>query len=485
VPLSPGDKLGPYEILAPIGAGGMGEVYRARDTRLKRDVALKVLPDTFARDPERMARFEREAELLASLNHPNIASIYGVEGRALVMEFVDGQTLPSPLSIETAIGDARQIADALEYAHERGVIHRDLKPANIKVTADGAVKLLDFGLAKSLEAHPAPSIDPDNSPTLTLGHTHVGVILGTAAYMSPEQASGSPADRRADIWSFGAVLYEMLAGKRAFQGESTSDTLATVLKIDPDWSALPADTPAVVRHLLQRCLTKNRKQRLQAIGEARILLERPDLSRDVQGAANVLAPSRSRFHYAGWISAALTTAVAAVALWGWLRPTPAPPRPIVRMSTPLAVAHVPGAIAFSPDGSRMAFVGGPTPGQIHVRIMDQIDATPLAGTTGAAFLSFSPDGQQISFLQRDPRSQLRKVSLAGGLPQTLTDVGDRIAPPTPTWAEDGHIYFSNDGVLTRIPATGGKPAIIAKPDDKTGLFGYAGPPPRPSRPMMR
>ena len=231
MPLSAGDKLGIYEILALIGAGGMGEVYGARDTKLKRDVALKVLPDAFARDPDRMARFQREAEVLASLNHPHIAHIYGVEDRALVMELVEGEALSGPLPIETAVDYAKQIADALEYAHERGVIHRDLKPANVKVTPEGTVKLLDFGLAKAIE-DPGPSAsDPSNSPTLTLGATHIGVILGT---MSPEQASGKTADRRADIWSFGAVLYEMLAGKKAFHGESASDTLATVLKLDPD-----------------------------------------------------------------------------------------------------------------------------------------------------------------------------------------------------------------------------------------------------------
>src|SRR3984957_1228396 len=267
MPPKPGTKLGPYEILAPIGAGGMGEVYRARDTKLKREVALKILPDYFAGDPGRMARFQREAEVLASLNHAHIAQIYGVEEGALVMELVEGETLPSRLPIETALNYARQIAEGLEYAHERGVIHRDLKPGNIKVTPDGTVKLLDFGLAKAIEDPVASGDNPEHSPTLTLGVTRVGVILGTAAYMSPEQASGRIADRRADIWGFGAVLYEMLAGKRAFAGESVPDTLATVLKVDPTWAALPRSTPASIRTLVKRCLEKDRKKRLQAMGE--------------------------------------------------------------------------------------------------------------------------------------------------------------------------------------------------------------------------
>src|SRR5215467_8288315 len=225
----------------------MGEVYRARDLKLKRAVALKVLPEAFASDPSRMLRFQREAEVLASLNHPNIAHIYGVEEQALVMELVEGETLSGPLPIETAIQYARQIAEALEYAHERGVIHRDLKPANIKMTTEGTIKLLDFGLAKATEDPASASEDPSNSPTLTLGATSVGVIMGTAAYMSPEQAIGKPADRRADIWSFGAMLYEMLSGKKAFEGESVSDTLASVIKLEPDWSALPQDTPASIQ----------------------------------------------------------------------------------------------------------------------------------------------------------------------------------------------------------------------------------------------
>src|ERR1700735_2528418 len=255
-PLSAGIKLGAYEILAPIGAGGMGEVYRARDTRLKRDVALKVLPDSFAGNPERMARFRREAEVLASLNHPNIAQIYGVEERALVMELVPGKSLKGPVPLQTALDYAKQIADALEAAHEKGIVHRDLKPANIMITPDGVVKVLDFGLAAVAVRQSSDLSNPVNSPTLTISPTRAGMILGTAGYMSPEQARGKPVDKRADIWAFGVVLFEMLMGRPLFEGETISDTLAQVLTKEPDW----AHVPAKVRRLLQACLQKDSKQ---------------------------------------------------------------------------------------------------------------------------------------------------------------------------------------------------------------------------------
>src|SRR6202142_4082710 len=257
MPLSAGTRLGPYEIVAPIGAGGMGEVYKAKDTKLDREVAIKVLPAALAQDPERLARFEREAKVLASLNHPNIAQIYGIEDRALVMELVEGQTLQGPLPLETALNYARQIADALEAAHEKNIIHRDLKPANIMITPAGVVKVLDFGLASV-----AQSSDPSssaNSPTLTISPTRAGMILGTAGYMSPEQARGKPVDKRADIWAFGVVLFEMLTGKPLFAGETISDTLAAVIKEEPDWTRVPVK----VRRLLQACLQKDPKQRLQ------------------------------------------------------------------------------------------------------------------------------------------------------------------------------------------------------------------------------
>src|SRR6516225_3826421 len=298
--LAPGFRLGSYEIVAPLGKGGMGEVYRARDTKLKRDVALKVLPDAFARDPGRMLRFQREAKVLASLNHPNIAHIYGVEERALVMELVEGESPKGPLPFEDAWKIALQIADALEYAHEKGVVHRDLKPANVKVTPDGVVKLLDFGLAKAFSETPdASSSDPENSPTITLGATVAGTVLGTAAYMSPEQAKGKKVDKRADIWSWGVVLYELLTGERLFKGGDATDTLAQVLTKEPPLERVPPQ----VRKLLRRCLEKDPKGRLRDIGDARDLLEAP-------AAPSTPTPSRSHFGIISAVAAVLLMAVA-------------------------------------------------------------------------------------------------------------------------------------------------------------------------------
>jgi serine/threonine-protein kinase len=407
MPLDTGTRFGPYEILTPIGVGGMGEVYRAKDTRLKREVALKVLPESFARDRERMDRFQREAEVLASLNHPNIATIYGVEERALAMELVEGETLRGPLPVDTALSYARQIAEALEYAHDRRVIHRDLKPANVKVTPEGVVKLLDFGLAKAIADPGAMPEDVGNSPTLTRDATRTGVILGTAAYMSPEQANGRPVDPRSDIFSFGSVLYEMLTGQQVFTGESVSDTLASVLKLEPDWDALPTETPEAIVRLLRRCLTKDRKQRLQAIGEARIVLEAPKSAE--------VAPSPSqRASRLPWIVVSALALVAAVALWGWLKPVAPERRSVLRFEdTNVAVARVAGTvIALSRDGTRMAFIGGPEQ-RIYVRLMDQLDAKPLPGTEDSSSPCFSPDGDWISYIsgKRSATSQLKRFDL--------------------------------------------------------------------------
>ncbi len=271
MPVALGTRIGSFEILAPLGSGGMGEVYRARDTKLKREIALKVLPETFASDPERMARFQREAEVLAALNHPNIAQIYGVEERALVMELVEGETLKGPLPLETALSYAQQIAAALEAAHAKGIVHRDLKPANVKVTPEGVVKVLDFGLAQLSRDRKEAESDPSNSPTFTMSATGAGMILGTVAYMSPEQARGKPVDKRADIWAFGVVLYEMLTGQRLFKGETVTDVLAAVVKEEPDLTRVPAN----VRRLLNSVCRRNPTQRLQAVGDFKWLLEEP------------------------------------------------------------------------------------------------------------------------------------------------------------------------------------------------------------------
>src|SRR6266508_1589638 len=306
MPLASGSRLGPYEILSALGAGGMGEVWKARDGRLGREVAIKVLPEAFAADAERLARFRREAHVLASLNHPHIAAIYGLEEadgvEGLVLELVPGETLAERLAkgalpIEEALEIARQIADALEAAHERGVVHRDLKPSNVKLTPEGKVKVLDFGLAKALTGE-APSTDVSTSPTLTAAATQAGVALGTAAYMSPEQARGKPVDKRADVWAFGAVLYEMLTGRQPFAEDTVSDTLAAVLKTDPDWSAMPAVTPVPIRRLLRRCLQKDPRRRLRDIGDARIEIEEAmqGVSPDAAPAARAPRASRRMLH---------------------------------------------------------------------------------------------------------------------------------------------------------------------------------------------
>jgi serine/threonine protein kinase len=318
-----GTRLGSYEILAPLGAGGMGEVYRARDTKLKREVALKVLPDSFAADPERMARFQREAEVLASLNHPHIAQIYGVEERALVMELVPGESLKGPLPLETALNYAKQIVDALEAAHEKGIVHRDLKPANIMITPEGVVKVLDFGLAAVGQS--SDYSDPVNSPTLTISPTRAGMILGTAAYMSPEQARGKTVDKRSDIWAFGVVLYEMLTGKRLFEGETISDTLAAVLKTEPDLTQVPAQA----QRLLRRCLEKDPRKRLRDIGDARIEIDESLAGKDSRQPPplpedKVHARSLSRWSAVVIVgSAAVVVAVVLGYLW-LTRPVPSP-----------------------------------------------------------------------------------------------------------------------------------------------------------------
>ena len=391
--LSAGDQLGSYKILTVVGAGGMGQVYKAFDTQLKREVALKTLLPAYANDPERYGRFQREAEVLASLTHPNIATLYGIADGALVLEFVEGDSLPCPAPIEAAIKYARQIAEALEYAHERGVIHRDLKPANIKVTPDGVVKLLDFGLAKALDNTSTTSTsDAANSPTLTLGHSITGQILGTAAYMSPEQVEGRAADRRADIWSFGAVLFEMLSGKRAFVGSTNVETLASVVTTDPDWSALPKDTPAHIRNLIRRCLIKDRKQRLQAIGEARIVLQTPPAAE--QGPVAPKATTRSRFGVPTLLWAvAATLAAGALATVHYREQPPEPPKPVrFQLSPENVTIGLTMRFALSPDGTKLAYyaVGNDGVTRLWIRSMDTLEIAALVrrrpGTDFADFL---------------------------------------------------------------------------------------------------
>jgi Tol biopolymer transport system component len=465
--LAPGTRFGLYEILAPIGAGGMGEVYRARDTKLKRDVALKVLPEAFVGDPSRMTRFQREAELLASLNHPNIAHIYGVEDCALAMELVEGSTLPCPFPIDTSLAYAKQIAEALEYAHERGVIHRDLKPANIKVTPEGMVKLLDFGLAKAIEEPGSTGDDPGNSPTLTLGATRVGVILGTAAYMSPEQASGKAADRRADIWSFGAVLYEMLSGKQAFAGESVSDTLASVLKLEPDWSTLPADTPESIRRLIRRCLTKDRKQRLQAIGEARICID--EWLANPVGATEVPRETKARHKF--WAVAAATLILGLLGVWAFAHfRHPAADERVYRfeINPPEGAQFVfgfnGGGISLSPDGRTAAYVttsNGRT--SLWIRPLDGTTAREVAGTEGAGFPFWSPDSKSIGFFVG---SKLQRVEMSGSTPQTICN---QCPGRGGAWSTNGQILFGTLGAgLFQIAASGGTAAPFTTLDAADG-----------------
>jgi serine/threonine-protein kinase len=476
--LASGTRLGSYEIRGALGAGGMGEVYRASDTKLKREVAIKVLPDAFARDEARMKRFEREAQLLASLNHPNVAAVYGLEEgsgmRALVMELVEGPTLAEriaagPIPVDESLRIALQIAQGLEAAHEKAVIHRDLKPANVKLTADGDVKILDFGLAKALEAEAPPS-EESNSPTLTRA-TEVGVLLGTAAYMSPEQAKGKPADRRADVWSFGVVLFEMLAGKRAFAGDDASETLAHVLTKEPDWSALPSSLSGRVRSLLARCLTKDPKKRLQAIGEARISIEEaaagmPD---------STVVPRRrvSPFWLAVAGAAPLALGVVLGAFWPRSAPPAAPP---LRLSAELggdmprrqSLMRGPAAV-LSPEGTLLTFVArvdAPDRQQLYLRRLEQLEASPLAGTEGARNPFFSPDGQWVAFFAE---GKLKKVAIGGGAAVTLCEAPDDRGG---SWGEDGTIVFTASpaaGVfLSRVSSSGGTPEVLTKPDPAEG-----------------
>ena len=391
MPLEPGTSLGPYSVTAKIGEGGMGEVYQATDTKLNRQVALKILPEAFASDPDRLARFQREAQVLASLNHPNIAAIHGLEEsegqRALVLELVEGPTLADriaqgPIPVDEALPIAKQIAEALEAAHEAGVIHRDLKPANIKVRDDGTVKVLDFGLAKALDT--APEGDPSQSPTLTAAATQMGVIMGTAAYMSPEQGAGQPTDTRSDIWSLGVVLFEMFTGQRLFTGKTVSHVLAKVLERDVDFGALPTTTPEPCRRLLRRCLEREPKRRLRDLAEAIFHLEEAATApAHGSSAATPAASAQPGWKPAlPWLAGLAVVVVSSLAVWGVMRQEP---RPLTRFRVVLPTGVQPTDVLISPDGRTIA-VGGQagTERQVYLRPLGQLDALPVRGTEGTS-----------------------------------------------------------------------------------------------------
>jgi eukaryotic-like serine/threonine-protein kinase len=490
--LSPGTRLGPYEVSAQIGAGGMGEVYRARDTKLNRDVALKVLPEAFTADPDRLARFKREAQVLASLNHPNIAHIHGFEDAgpvsALVMELVDGPTLAEliqkrrGLPLDEVLPIARQIAEALEAAHERGIVHRDLKPANVKVRDDGTVKVLDFGLAKALSPeNEASSVDAMNSPTLTAQATQLGIILGTAAYMAPEQAKGKHVDRRADIWAFGVVLYEMLTGQHGYAAEDVSDTLAAVLTRDVDWKALPRDVPPRLLALLRDCLVRDPKQRLRDIGDARRVLDQiiagvPDPAAVIPSAQSQTRPLRARA--LPWGVAAVALAGAAALTFVHSRETP-PTQQRVRFQVRAPEKTAIAALALSPDGRYLAFAtGGRFFGvqagmsKLWLRPIDSLDAREVPGTEGTAVqpdqLFWSPDSEFIGFVTQD--GKLKKVSVNGGPPQTLVS---GVTPITRgTWGRDGIILLVRGpgAPIQSVPDSGGALVDVTKKIDGVSRF---------------
>jgi serine/threonine-protein kinase len=469
MPIAIGTQLGSHEITALLGKGGMGEVYRARDLKLKREVAIKILPEGLSRDADRVSRFQREAEVLASLNHPNIAAIHDLEEingtRYLVLELVEGETLADriergPIPLEETLDIAKQIAEALEAAHERGIIHRDLKPANVKLTPEGKVKVLDFGLAKAMEGAPTNAM-ASNSPTL-LSATIGGVLIGTAAYMAPEQARGKKVDQRADIWAFGVLFMEMLTARRAFEGETVADTLAKVLERDPDWHDLPRRTPDAVRSLLRHCLTKNVKDRLQAMGDARMVIQ--ELLANPGGLTSPIETAG----YPLWkkvLPWSVSAVLLALATYMMFRPLPG-----LQPQTPSRFEYeLPGGqnlvhgfrhgLDLSSDGTRLAFVantlgGADAASRIYVRNIDQWDAVAVPGTEGGQNPFLSPDGKWLGFLQQ---GQMKKVELGGGRPVVLNEKA--IQSFGLTWGTNRTIVFApaTGGVLKVIPETGGEP----------------------------
>jgi len=478
--LASGTKLGSYEVTTQIGAGGMGEVYQAHDTKLGRDVAIKVLPEAFAHDPERLSRFQREAKMLAALNHPNIATIHGLEQSGgtsyLVMELVSGETLAERIKrenavpIEEALAIAKQIAEALEAAHEKGIIHRDLKPANVKVTAEGKVKVLDFGLAKAFSGDTSTE-NIGNSPTLSMAATMQGVILGTAAYMSPEQAKGKPVTRATDIWALGCVLYELLSGHAVFEGDDVTEILAAVVRAEPDWNRLPEATPPALHRLLHRCLQKDRRQRLQDATDARIEIEEAIAAPKDSVVTQAAPASTSKL---SWAVASAVTIIAGVMAFGWwrsTRPIEQALRPLVRLDVDLGPDVSLGSLAgpdsiLSPDGTRIVYV---SQGRLFTRRLDQPNATELAGTQGAYAPFFSPDGQWVGFFST---GKLEKISVDGGSSITLCDA---INGRGGSWGEDGNIIAALNlgGGLSRIPSAGGPPTPVT--DLQSGEYSHRWP----------
>jgi Tol biopolymer transport system component len=480
MPLTAGNRLGAYEIVAALGAGGMGEVYQARDTRLGREVAIKSLPDLALGDPERIARFEREAQILGSLNHPHIATLYGLEesdgARFLVMELVDGGTLADrlargKLSLPVALGIARQVAEALEAAHDKGIVHRDLKPANIALSGSGQVKILDFGLAKALDRH------PDDQVT-ALAATQTGVVLGTAAYMSPEQARGASIDKRSDIWAFGCVLYELLTGRHPFPGRTITDTIAAIITTDPDWTALPPETPRQIRWLARRCLEKDPRRRLHDIADARIELEdaaAEPAGSDQRAATSGGTPTSAAAWKRDLVAWSLAGAGLLALLWSVLgtrnadatgETPPVTAAVMLQDGLNVSLGNPPGRLALSPDGSKLAIVAADAPDRttLWIRPLDSRLAQPLAGTENASFPFWSPDGRSIAFLAS---GKLKKIDVAGGAPVTLADAA---LPSRGTWNKDDVILFTPAGgsPIYRVSASGGTPAQLTTLDAAAG-----------------
>ena len=521
MPLSAGTRLGSCVIEALLGAGGMGEVYRARDTKLSRDVALKILPEIFALDPDRLARFEREAQVLASLNHPNIGAIYGLEDtpstgsgqtgtRALVLELVEGPTLadlisaandlhgasgPRGLETDEAVRIARQIAVALEAAHEAGIVHRDLKPANVKVRPDGTVKVLDFGLAKAMETtEPRATSRVSIAPTVTSPAlmTGAGTIVGTAAYMSPEQAKGRPIDRRADIWAFGCVLYEILTGTRPFDGEDVTETIAAVVRAEPKWDALPATVSPAIRTLLQRCLVKDPRERLADASTALYVLKEaasltavdhyvPTIDRAVVSDWRTFAGfARGRFLVAAVLTLMAAAGVGGLATWWATRP--ATPRvtklQVMAVGVPATLPDR-AQIAISPDGSRIVYVSGNGKGVV-VHPLNELDPLPPIPASDARRPFVSPDGQSIGFF--DSGGVIRRVAISGGPARDVVTVGDGGRGAGAVWLPNGTIVFATtDGAtgLLHVSQDGGNVTVLTRPDREHGELDHLGPRPLP------